>query len=81
MSRAVSSAALRERLLANIEFALKLPVATGTANATTTPDGIWYKPCDHAQEQEKHARAYLSWEVALVEQIKRDPTIRFRAYD
>ena len=26
-------------------------------------------------------RAYLNWEVALVEQIKRDPTIRFRAYD
>jgi len=24
---------------------------------------------------------YLDWEVALVEQIKRDPTIRFRAFD
>ena len=29
----------------------------------------------------KAPRAYLDWEVALVEQIKRDPAIRFRAYD
>jgi rhodanese-related sulfurtransferase len=64
-----------------IWFALKLPVETGIENATTTPDDVWYKPYDHAQDHEKHARAYLSWEVALVEQIKRDPTIRFRAYD
>ena len=50
---------------------------------TTTLDDVWYKPYDHEQEgdYEKHARAYLSWEVALVDQIKRDPTIRFRAYD
>lgn len=33
-----------------------------------------------AEDCEKHARACLSWEVALVEQIKRDPAIRFRAH-
>jgi rhodanese-related sulfurtransferase len=66
-----------------IWFTLKLPVETGIEHATTTLDDVWYKPYDHehAQDYEKHARAYLSWEVALVEQIKRDPTIRFRAYD
>jgi rhodanese-related sulfurtransferase len=64
-----------------IWFAAKLPAETGIGNATTTPDDVWYKPYDHAQDYEKHARAYLSWEAALVEQIKRDPTIRFRAYD
>ena len=36
---------------------------------------------EHGADYEKHARAYLDWEVALVEQIKRDPAIRFRAYD
>jgi rhodanese-related sulfurtransferase len=66
-----------------IWFTLQLPVETGIENATTTLDDVWYKPYDHehAQDYEKHARAYLSWEVALVEQIKRDPTIRFRSYE
>jgi hypothetical protein len=64
-------------------FAAKLPQEQGIANATTTLDDVWYKPYDHEHESdyEKHARAYLDWEVALVEQIKRDPAIRFRAYD
>jgi len=59
------------------------PVESGMTRATTTLDDVWYKPYDHEQagDYEKHARAYLNWEVALVEQIKRDPTIRFRAYD
>ena len=46
-----------------------------------TRDDVWYKPYDHASDYKKHAQDYLSWEVALVDQIKRDPTIRFRAYD
>ncbi len=64
-------------------FAAGLPTESGVTRATTTLDDVWYKPYDHEHESdyEKHARAYLSWEVALVEQIKRDPTIRFRAYD
>ena len=54
----------------------------GIANATTTLDDVWYKPYDHeyGADYEKHARAYLDWEVALVEQIGRDPAIRFRTY-
>jgi 3-mercaptopyruvate sulfurtransferase SseA len=64
-------------------FAAGLPVESGMTRPTSTLDDVWYKPYDHEQEgdYEKHARAYLSWEVALVEQIRRDPTIRFRAYD
>jgi len=64
-----------------IWFALKLPTEAGIENPTTLVDDVCYKPYDHARDYEKHARAYLSWEVALVEQIKRDPAIRFRAYD
>jgi rhodanese-related sulfurtransferase len=53
---------------------------SGVERATTTRDDVWYKPYDHGADYLKHAREYLDWEVALVDQIKRDPTIRFRAY-
>jgi rhodanese-related sulfurtransferase len=53
----------------------------GIARTTSTLDDIWYKPYEQGADYEKQARAYLTWEVALVEQIARDPTIRFRAYD
>ena len=53
---------------------------SGVERATTTRDDVWYKPYDHGADYLKHAREYLDWEVALLDQIKRDPTIRFRAY-
>ena len=56
------------------------PTESGVERATTTRDDVWYKPYDHASDYKKHARDYLEWEVALVDQIKRDPTIRFRSY-
>lgn len=62
-------------------FAAGLPVEHGLDRATTANDDVWYKPYDYERDVEKHMQAYLSWEVALVEQIKRDPTIRFRAFD
>jgi hypothetical protein len=62
-------------------FAAGRPTEQGVERATTERDDVWYKPYDHAADYEKHARDYLAWEVALVEQIKRDPLIRFRAYD
>ena len=52
----------------------------GVERATTTRDDVWYKPYDHSSDYLKHARDYLQWEVALADQIKRDPTIRFRTY-
>ncbi|MCW5758496.1 MAG: rhodanese-related sulfurtransferase [Phenylobacterium sp.] len=62
-------------------FAAGLPVEKGLDRSTTAHDDVWYKPYDHERDVEKHMRDYLSWEVALVEQIKRDPTIGFRAFD
>jgi rhodanese-related sulfurtransferase len=56
------------------------PTETGVERATTARDDVWYKPYDHKSDYLKHAREYLDWEVALVEQVKRDPTIRFRTY-
>jgi rhodanese-related sulfurtransferase len=61
-------------------FAAGLAVETGLERATTTADDVWYKPYDHHSDYAKHARDYLSWEVALIEQIKREPAIRFRTY-
>ena len=63
-------------------FAAGRPTEAGMERATTTLDDVWYKPYDHehGSDYEKHARAYLSWEVALVDQIRRDPTIRFRVF-
>jgi hypothetical protein len=52
----------------------------GIERATTATDDVWYKPYDHAKDYEKHAREYLTWEVALVDQIRREPAIRFRTY-
>jgi rhodanese-related sulfurtransferase len=60
--------------------AWKGPWESGVERATTERDDVWYKPYDHGADYLKHARDYLDWEVALVEQIKRDPTIRFRAF-
>lgn len=62
-------------------IAAGLPVESGIERATTDTDDVWYKPYDRSNDYERHAREYLNWEVALVEQIRRDPTIRFRAFD
>ena len=48
----------------------------GFDRATTTPDDGWQVP--YAQDDpEAAARQYLDWEVALVEQIERDPLVTF----
>jgi rhodanese-related sulfurtransferase len=57
-----------------------LDTETGLVRATTAVDDVWYKPYEHAEDYAKHARAYLTWEVALADQVVRDPTIRFRDY-
>jgi rhodanese-related sulfurtransferase len=56
------------------------PWEEGLSRVTCAIDDVWYKPYDHGKDYEKHAREYLTWEVALVDQIKREPAIRFRTY-
>ena len=68
------------RVLEGGNAAWQGPWETGHERATTTRDDVWYKPYDHEAGFEKHAREYLEWEVALIEQIKRDPTIRFQTF-
>lgn len=55
-------------------------VETGLAGAIGATDDVWYKPYEHRGAQERFMRDYLTWEVALPEQIARDGTARFRRY-
>ncbi len=62
-------------------FAADLPTATGLERTTTVNDDVWYKPYDFSENVTTHMQDYLTWELGLVEQIKRDPTIAFHAFE
>ncbi len=53
---------------------------SGLEHVIGDTDDVWYKPYEHRGAQEKFMRDYLTWEVALVEQIDRDGTTRFQAF-
>ena len=44
-------------------------------------EDVWYKPYERADAIEDSMRAYLTWEVGLVEQIERDGTTNFKQFD
>lgn len=55
-----------------------LDMEPGFERATTEADDVWYKPYDHdADVAAQHMQDYLTWEVALVAQIERDPTVSY----
>ena len=59
-----------------------LDMEPGFDRATTEPDDVWYKPYDHDEAVvRQHMEDYLTWEVALVEQVERDPTVSFPTFD
>ncbi len=52
------------------------------ARLTTTTDDVWYKPYD-AHDQavaRQHMQDYLTWEVALLDQIDRDELVHFPSF-
>jgi len=57
-------------------------VEVGFDLATCTADDIWYKPYDLAGDKAptEDMEAYLTWEVALVDQLDRDPTVSFPTF-
>ena len=55
-----------------------LPFEIENGRWAETPDDAWYKPYDNEKAVEASMKAYLDWEVALVEQIARDGDARFR---
>jgi hypothetical protein len=57
------------------------PMEPGFDRATTEADDVWYKPYDHDEAVvRQHMEDYLTWEVALVEQVERDPTVSFPTF-
>ncbi|MFW2335357.1 rhodanese-like domain-containing protein [Ilumatobacter sp.] len=54
----------------------------GFTRPTTEADDVWYKPYDHEGDVvRQHMEDYLTWEIALVEQLERDPTVAFPTFD
>ena len=57
-----------------------LPLEAGETRMLEPPEDVYYKPYDQQAQVEAAMQDYLTWEVALVEQIRRDPDCRFRDY-
>jgi rhodanese-related sulfurtransferase len=58
--------------------AADLPLSTKERMADEAVD-LWLKPYERANDHEAAMNAYLSWEVDLLERIKRDGTTNFQA--
>ena len=57
-----------------------LPLESGDTRMLEPPEDVYYKPYDHRTQIEAAMQDYLQWEVALLEQIRRDPDCRFRDF-
>jgi rhodanese-related sulfurtransferase len=57
-----------------------LPLESGETRMLEPPEDVHYKPYDHKAQIEAAMQDYLQWEVALLDQIRRDPDCRFRDF-
>jgi rhodanese-related sulfurtransferase/predicted metal-dependent enzyme (double-stranded beta helix superfamily) len=57
-----------------------LPLEAGETRMLEPPEDVYYKPYDHKAQIEAAMQDYLQWEVALLEQVRRDPDCRFREF-
>jgi len=57
-----------------------LPLESGATRMLEPPEDVYYKPYDHQAQVEAAMQDYLQWEVALLEQIHRDPDCHFRDF-
>jgi len=51
----------------------------GTTHLASATDDIYYRPYDGKSQIEQAMKDYLDWEVALAEQIRREPYLAFEA--
>ncbi|MGH8680350.1 MAG: rhodanese-like domain-containing protein [Burkholderiales bacterium] len=56
-----------------------LPLERGSTRLAAATDDVYYRPYDRQGQIEQAMQDYLDWEVALVEQLKREPYLAFRA--
>jgi 3-mercaptopyruvate sulfurtransferase SseA len=54
-----------------------LPLERGSTHLAAATDDVYYRPYDRQGQIEQAMQDYLDWEVALVEQLKREPYLRF----
>ena len=54
-----------------------LPLEEGETNMASEPTDVWLKPYERKGTVEDFMNEYLTWEIALVDQIKRDDTVTF----
>lgn len=60
-----------------------LPMAAGMGDPLVAPDDVYMRPYDKEagrEEMERRMNAYLTWEIALVEQIGRAGGVSFQSY-
>ncbi|GLQ05512.1 rhodanese-like domain-containing protein [Sneathiella chinensis] len=57
-----------------------LPLEEGETRHLSRPDDRWYKPYDNRDKIRERMQEYLDWETALVNQVARDGTARFRIF-
>lgn len=55
-----------------------LPAAEGLEHVLCEVDDVWYKPYEQKDAPQEAMRDYLTWEVALIDQIERDGDAGFR---
>jgi rhodanese-related sulfurtransferase len=55
----------------------RLELETGETNLASEPTDVWLKPYERKGTVEDFMNEYLTWEIALVDQIKRDDTVKF----
>ncbi len=53
----------------------------GLERMLVVPEDAYHRPYDREQGKERAMQDYLDWEVALVDQMKRDDTVRFPVFD
>lgn len=54
---------------------------TGMTAPISIVEDVLYKPYESNSETEKAMKAYLDWEVALVEAVEKDGTLKFQRFD
>jgi rhodanese-related sulfurtransferase/predicted metal-dependent enzyme (double-stranded beta helix superfamily) len=55
-----------------------LPLESGSTRLAAETDDVYYKPYDRQAQIEQAMQDYLDWEVALVEQVRRETYLAFR---
>ena len=57
-----------------------LPLATGQSLMASPPEDVYLKPYERGEGNRTAMQDYLTWELALLEQIGRDSEVQFQFF-